>query len=115
MKCIEDIFHAVKEGARPALPDSSAPDGYSELLNMCWSGDSHDRPIVDTVHSKITDMFDSAKAAQPVRGATHVRLRVVSHEEEPGICQSEGASKDGKLGRIHFAGIEMAIKGWPTA
>ena len=59
MKSEEEIFEAVKVGKRPALPASSAPDGYSELLQKCWSSDSHDRPIVDSIHSKIVAMFES--------------------------------------------------------
>jgi len=45
-----DVFEAVQKGIRPMTPSNlSVPEGYQDLMRLCWSQVPTDRPLVDVV------------------------------------------------------------------
>ena len=48
------VFNAVQKGIRPMIPSSlSAPEGYEDLMRLCWSQNPTDRPLVDVVMNSL--------------------------------------------------------------
>lgn len=63
---IADILYGVSLGHRPRVPphaEADAPEGWCELMRMCWEQQPENRPMFDTANLMLCSLSDHPDAA----------------------------------------------------
>jgi len=61
-KSIIDLYEKVRKGARPSLlHPNCVPDGYKELMEICWDEDPTKRPNFCDIVGTLEDMLEKLK------------------------------------------------------